>query len=107
MDSSEPWLGFSIIYSLDPQLRVSEQDRVNATFLTQAIEKNGLFYHGGGRTPTHGFANAQYPTSATQAQRQAVAAWPAGHPGVLEFEIGSLEIEPPFLPDNGLNRALV
>jgi uncharacterized protein YggL (DUF469 family) len=93
MDANESWLGFKIIYHLDPTLSIAEQTEVCWAFIAEAIEKNGLGYHGGGRTFVQGFANAAYPASATEAQRQAVADWLARHPGVLEFEVGPLEAE--------------
>jgi len=93
MDSKESWLGFKVIYRLDPRLTISEQEEVAWAFIIQAIEENKLFYHGGGRAHTHGFANAEHPASATEAQRQEVSDWLAGHPNVLEFEVGRLEVE--------------
>jgi uncharacterized protein YggL (DUF469 family) len=83
--ASTPWLGFRIVFQLDPKLSVPEQDEVHWSFILQAIEANGLFCHGGGRVC--GFANAEYPVSATEEQRQAVTDWLRGHPAVVQFEV--------------------
>ena len=93
MRVNEAWLGFKIIYVIDPKLSDPEQETVDRAFITEAIEKNGLVYHGGGRTHVQGFANAEYPASATEPQRQAVTEWLAGNPGVVEFEVGPLQVE--------------
>jgi uncharacterized protein YggL (DUF469 family) len=90
MNSNEPWLGFKIVYQLNPKLSVAEQDEIGWAFIAEAIEKYGLCYNGGGRTFAQGFAIGKYPASASEVQRQAVADWLARHPSVLKFEVGPL-----------------
>jgi uncharacterized protein YggL (DUF469 family) len=86
--ADQPWLGFRVVYELDPKLSDSAQDEVGSSFINQAIEANGLCYHGGGRTTVQGFANAEDPASATEAQRQAVTNWLRGNPAVVKFKSG-------------------
>jgi len=89
----EPWLGFKVVYQLDPKLTDSEQDEINRSFISQAIEGNNLLYHGNGRADVQGFAYAEYPVSATEEQRQAVANWLRGNPSVVQFDLFPLEVE--------------
>src|SRR5262249_52335413 len=92
--TDEPWLGFKVVYALDPKLSEPDQDEFGRSFINQAIEANGLFYHGGGKALAQGFANAESPASATPAQREAVTNWLRGNPAVVKFEVGPLEVEP-------------
>jgi uncharacterized protein YggL (DUF469 family) len=92
MDSDDAYLGFRVEFHVDPNLSILEERELLGAFVSDAIEKNGLFCHGGGLFV--GFANAAYPASATDAHRQAVVKWLAGHPSVVEFEVGPLEVEP-------------
>ena len=89
----QPPVGFRVAYQLDPKQSESEWDEFGQSFISQAIEGNGLCYHGGGRDTTQGFASAEDSDSATEDQRSAVDKWLRSNRFVVQCDVGPLEPE--------------
>jgi uncharacterized protein YggL (DUF469 family) len=83
---------FEVRFRMAPRLSMRARNAVIEAFITEAIEGNDLqFGGGGGGQWWEGIAEPHSTLAATEAQRQAVEAWLAHHPRVVEFEVGPLE----------------
>jgi len=79
--------GFALGFRLRPSLTPKESDDFWSAFIGELIEKRGLAYGGG----EEGYVTRFGTGSATEADRDAVSAWLASHPGVERVVAGPLE----------------
>ena len=80
-------LGFTVRLQLSEALTPQQQDHFWSAFINEAIEARGLAFGGG----ESGYVTRAGRGSATQEDRDAVAAWLAGRPGVVHVVVGLLD----------------
>ena len=83
--------GFEVRLTLKPGLTEAERDSLMDRFILEPIEGNGLLCGGGGGPDVlEFFVHRASRGTATEADRQAVAAWAGEQPEIVEHAVGSL-----------------
>ncbi|RLD61709.1 MAG: hypothetical protein DRJ05_02015 [Bacteroidetes bacterium] len=83
--------GFEISFNLIPNLSDKQLDAFFDEFIMDAVEKNSLFFGGGGnKQEWEGFLALNRRGSATEGHRANISKWLASNPKVVDFEVGKL-----------------